>query len=135
MIVANTVTGSGHSGIVIGGSGGVDNITVRNNVFAFNARYGVQHDSTCPSSTLVDHNVLYGNPSGSVQSGCSAINTSGGNTIADPLFADHAARNFHLRAGSPAIGRGQPAWSPSHDYDGESRPQDAAPDAGAYEDG
>jgi len=38
IVVHNTVVGSGHSGIVVGGDGGVSNITIRNNVLAFNAR-------------------------------------------------------------------------------------------------
>lgn len=59
--VRNTVTGAGHSGIVVGGEEGVDSITVVNNVFAFNAHSGVSHDSTCPSSSRAHHNVVHGN--------------------------------------------------------------------------
>lgn len=41
--------------------------------------------------------------------------------------------NFHLRAGAPAIGRGDPTDFPRTDKDGRRRPVGARPDAGAYE--
>ncbi len=69
IITANTVTGAGHSGIVVGGSGGVDNIRVVNNVFAFNAHYGISHDSSCPTASRADHNVVFGNAWGQTQAG------------------------------------------------------------------
>lgn len=134
VIVSNTIVNSGHSGIVIGGSGGVSDVVVRNNVLAFNSYFGVQHDSTCPTSNVdVDHNVIWGNGSGPVQLGCGAIDTSGGNVLADPLFTDYAARNLRLQAGSPAIDQALPEWSLSADADGVPRPRGPAPDIGAYE--
>lgn len=132
ILVANTVTGAGHSGIVVGGSGGVDNIRVINNVFAFNAHYGISHDSTCPTASRADHNVVFGNPWGQLQGGCAGLSYSGGNRTTDPLFLSYALRDLHLNAGSPAIDYGLPEYSPAGDYDGRVRPQ-AAPDVGAYE--
>jgi hypothetical protein len=48
-------------------------------------------------------------------------------------FVDAAAGDFHLRPGSAAIGRGDPAAHPARDIDGDPRPSGAAPDAGADE--
>jgi hypothetical protein len=84
----------------------------------------------------VDHNVIYGNGSAPIDSqSCVATNTSGGNRTTDPLFVDLANRNLHLRAGSPAFGYALPEWTPEADHEGEPRPQNGAPDTGAYEDG
>jgi hypothetical protein len=132
IITANTVTGSGHSGIVVGGSGGVDNISVVNNVFAFNAHWGISHDSSCPSASRADHNVSYGNARGPTQAGCSGLDYSRGNRTTDPLFVNYGARNLRVNAGSPAIDYALPEFSPGGDFDGRARPQ-AAPDAGAFE--
>jgi hypothetical protein len=132
-ITGNTVTGAGHSGIVVGGSGGVDNVHVHNNVFAFNAHYGISHDSTCPASSVADHNVVYGNGWGATQSGCSGLSYAGGNRTGDPLFVNYAARNLHLQAASPALGYALPGYTPTIDQDGEPRPQGSGPDAAADE--
>jgi hypothetical protein len=44
-----------------------------------------------------------------------------------------ARHNFHLRAGAPAISRGDPRNFPRVDKDGRRRPIGRGPDAGAYE--
>jgi Right handed beta helix region len=133
IVTANTVTGAGHSGIVVGGSGGVDNVRVVNNVFAFNAHYGISHDSTCPTSSRADHNVVFGNSWGQLHGGCAGLDYSGGNRTSDPLLVDYTGRNLHVNAGSPALDYALPAFSPGDDIDGRHRPRGGAPDAGAYE--
>jgi hypothetical protein len=135
IVVHNTVVRSGHSGIVVGGEGGVDHVTMRNNIFAFNAKWGIQHDSDCPRDTKADHNVLYGNRNGGVQGGCRGLDTSGGNRSANPRFRSLARRDLHLRGGSPAIGAALSEWTPAVDRDGDRRPRGGRPDAGAHEDG
>jgi hypothetical protein len=135
IVVNNTVAASGHSGIVIGGSGGVEGIRVHNNIFAFNSKWGIQHDSACPTSTVADHNVLYGNSYAPEQAGCPGIDTSGGNVLTDPRFVDLAARNLHLAAGSSALNGGLAEWALPGDLEGDPRPQGGAPDIGAFEDG
>jgi Right handed beta helix region len=132
IITANTVVSSGYSGIVVGGSGGVNNIVVVNNVFAFNAQYGVSHDSACPTASRADHNIVYGNGFGQTQGACSGLDYSRGNRTTNPLFVNYGLRDLHLNPGSSAIDYALPEYSPGADFDGRGRPQ-SAPDAGAYE--
>jgi chitodextrinase len=134
VIVNNTVTNNGHSGIVVGGSGGVSNVTIRNNILANNNFYGVQHDSSCPTSNVVvENNVIFGNGSGSVQAGCSAISSSG-NSTANPNFVNAGnttSRNLRVQAGSPAINAARADFATPTAFGGSAR--DGQPDIGAYE--
>jgi hypothetical protein len=59
-----------------------------------------------------------------------------GTFVADPQFVDAAARNFHLKATSPAVDMAVPSifgLDSTADLDGTPRPQGATPDIGAYE--
>jgi len=66
-----------------------------------------------------------------------------GNINADPLFANAARGDFHLRFGSPCIDTGTSSGAPATDIEGKPRPQDipgvgadgpgVAFDMGAYE--
>jgi Right handed beta helix region len=132
IITANTIVGAGYSGIVVGGDGGVDNIVVVNNVFAFNAQYGISHDADCPTASRADHNVVFGNGFGATQGGCSGLDYSRGNRTTNPLFVNLPGRDLHLNGGSPAIDYALAEFSPGGDYEGRARPQ-SAPDAGAFE--
>jgi hypothetical protein len=132
IVTGNTITGAGHSGIVVGGSGGVGGVRVHNNVLAFNNHWGISNDSSCPTSSVADHNVIFGNDYGPTK-GCSGLSFAGGNRTTDPLFTSYAARNLHLLGGSPAIDYGLVNFSPVTDHDGVQRTYGAAPDAGAFE--
>jgi hypothetical protein len=52
---------------------------------------------------------------------------------ADPAFVSASSGDFHIKAGSPAIDRGDPAAYPGSDIDGHGRFAGGAPDAGAHE--
>jgi hypothetical protein len=62
-------------------------------------------------------------------------NTCGTNRrrVRDPGWVDAAAGDPRLRAGSPAIGAGNPNSFPPTDFHGQARPGDGSPDAGADE--
>ena len=62
------------------------------------------------------------------------ISEGAGNVAGDPLFADAANGDFHLRAGSPAIDAGAALdLALPTDLDGSARVQGGAPDLGAFE--
>ena len=62
------------------------------------------------------------------------ISEGAGNIAGDPLFADAANGDFHLRAGSPAIDAGAALdLALPTDLDGSARVQGGAPDLGALE--
>jgi Right handed beta helix region len=133
VVVHNTVVGSGHSGIVVGGDGGVSDIAIRNNVLAFNAGYGVQMDSDCPTRVSIDRNVIHGNRSGDVQGGCSGVSTSGGNIASNPRFVAPGRRDYRLSRGSPALNRARSDYSLRVDVRGRRRPAGGGYDVGAFE--
>jgi hypothetical protein len=134
VVVDNTITTSGHSGIVVGGDGGVSGIVIRNNIVAFNRSWGIEHDSDCPTAgVVVDHNLFTGNGDGGVNSGCSAIDSSGGNIGGNPRFRSMGGHDFRLGKGSPAIAHAIRAYSLPTDRVGRSRGGRRLPDVGAYE--
>lgn len=53
--------------------------------------------------------------------------------IIDNVFADYANSNFHLKAGSPAIGLADVGYMPGGDLEGTVRPQGGTPDSGCFE--
>jgi len=131
-IVNNTIASAAHSPIVVGGSGGVYNITIRNNVL-YTGDYGVDHDACPTGSVAVDHNVIYAYVVAPINPGCSTIDTSGGNTLADPMFVDYPNRDLHVQSGSQAVDHANAPWSETSDYAGLARPEGAGPDIGAFE--
>jgi hypothetical protein len=91
----------------------------------------------CPSPKGVAtyaYNVWYlDNSTGASADRCGptdlALDSNGLNIFVNPV--PHG--DFHLRAGSPAIGRGDPKDFPTRDRAGTCRPQGKRPDAGAFE--
>ena len=102
IVTGNTITGAGHSGIVVGGSGGVSNVRVRNNVLRLQQPAGGS-PTTHPArrARVADHNVLFGNGYGPIKGGCSGLDRSGGNRTTDPLFANHGGRDLTSATGQP----------------------------------
>jgi hypothetical protein len=54
------------------------------------------------------------------------------NLTGDPRFVEAARGVFWLRADSPAIGKAAAAYAPRSDFWGRPRPEDRAPDIGAF---
>ena len=65
--------------------------------------------------------------------GVHAVPADDVNIWVDPANATIGSRNFHLKAGSPAIDHGTALTDVVDDMDGMSRPQGSACDIGAYE--
>jgi parallel beta-helix repeat protein len=144
-IVNNTVTGNGLSGILIGaGDSGATGVTpvvtgnlVANNIVASNAEWGITEccDNSRHGPNRYVSNLGWSNGYGNIASGLIG-NVRGGGSVSgslygDPLFA--GVRDFHLRAGSPAIDSATSMNAPATDFDGTTRPQGAGVDRGAYE--
>lgn len=133
LVVHNTVVGSALGGIVVGGDEGVGDITIRNNVLAFNGGLGVRADRDCPTGPVpVDTNVIFGNAAGSVDGRCRTVQASR-NVNSDPRFMSRAGRNYALRATSPALNRARRDYSPPTDARGRRRPRGSGFDIGAFE--
>jgi hypothetical protein len=134
IVTENTIVGAFRDGIIVGSEGGgtTSNLTIVNNVIAFNGRYGISTywGGTVGTGNLATMNVVWGNGAGQlVGNGI----TYTANTIADPRFVDRTGGNFHLQAGSPAIDGGQIEYALPDDLDGAARPQGTGPDIGTYE--
>ena len=125
-IVNNTCHGNEEAGINLHENEHRGAVVLRNNILAENGAGQI----LCPGSTLqdliVDHNLSFG-----VQGTDEALGDD--HLWADPLFADAAGADFHLRSGSPAIDAGNAAGAPATDLDGQDRPCGRAVDLGAYE--
>jgi hypothetical protein len=133
LVVHNTVVGSALGGIVVGGDEGVGDITIRNNILAFNGGLGVRADSDCPTGPVtVDTNVIFGNADGAVDGRCGRVRASR-NVNSDPRFVSRARRNFQLALRSPALDRARSDFSPRTDVAGRRRPSGRGYDIGAYE--
>ena len=134
VIVNNTIV-SNRSGFVLGGEGSATtrNARVVNNIIAFNQEYGVTVDwgDSPGTGDIVADNVVYGNDENLDRSAGGVVWS--GNVTRDPRFVDLSGRDFHLRAGSVAIDRALPRYSPATDFDGRRRPQGRRSDIGAFE--
>lgn len=121
----------------------IENIVIRNNVVYMNNWNG---SITAASSALLpyikaNNNLVYGSKNCSqAYPNCVEIsnNPTGypdiyGNVTADPKFMSLTVPDFHLQSSSPAINFGVSIPLVTTDYDGKSRPQGSAYDAGAFE--
>jgi len=109
-IYANNASGATAPGIRLGYNVGASNTTIRNNIIFGNA--GGDIISQSATNTVADHNTL---------------------GATDPMFRNAAGLDFHLQAGSPAIGAGVAVPGIATDFDGATRPQGSSYDTGAYE--
>jgi len=134
IVADNTIVGAMLDGILAGSDGGgtTSNLTLANNVVAFNGRYGISTwwDGAEGTGNLATRNVVWGNTTGQMDgTGMDWVD----DTIADPLFVDLGLGDLHLLFGSPAIDTAKEEYATPDDLDGAVRPQGLGPDVGAYE--
>jgi hypothetical protein len=123
-----------------GAGGYVDGGTIIvNNVITFNAAAQASGGGGlyAVSGATVRYNDFFGNtPDNCVPP---SICIDNGNISVDPLFVDHANKDYHLTPASPVIDVGENANGALDDLDGAPRPQDGnyvggpVVDMGAYE--
>jgi parallel beta helix pectate lyase-like protein/uncharacterized protein DUF1565 len=134
IVTQNTIVGALRDGIIVGSDGGgtTTNLTIVNNVIAFNGRYGISTfwGGVEGTGNLATRNVAWGNLQGQLAgTGIDYVE----NSIANPLFVDLLLGNLHVLLGSPAIDTAQIEYALRSDLDGELRPQGLGPDIGSYE--
>jgi hypothetical protein len=125
----NTIIGSaGRGGIIIAGAAAGN--VIANNIIAGNATTGITTFALTGSGNEIRRNLIAGNRRGAFSSRSGL--TIAGRTIArDPLFVSR--RDFHLRAGSPAIDAAEAGYATTTDLDDVPRGAGALADLGAYE--
>lgn len=108
------------------------NLTIENNIFYNAKNYAITRYSSTIGNCSIDHNLIYGASAMMADtSGCTVGTTQSG---ADPGFVNplSAPFDFHLSAGSPAIGVGIQIPAASSLTSGLVRALNAGTDLGAY---
>jgi hypothetical protein len=133
----NVFAWNGTEGIIVWQD--MNGVDIKNNISFHNTLYGIYFYAATGSGVVMDHNVIYGNGSGSYSSfsnGGGTVSVTQGTTISsDPMLANETQSGFdpHLNAGSPAIGAGYNFSSIfATDLAGNARPSSGNWDAGAY---
>ncbi len=108
VIINNTIVGNGYFGIYCQNNSSPD---VRNNIFAGNgdlSRGGVGLVARLTSLPVIQYNCFWDHVKSSVSiSGSTALDLLT-NLQRDPMFVNIEAGDFHLKAGSPCRGAGDP---------------------------
>ena len=148
LVSNNTVTGNSLGGIVV--EHPAVRLTIVNNIAAYNGGTGIRGyfadedhpDDSAGVGNVVHHNLVFGNRghgnlhSDAITTGPSSgrrILAFGRNLVGNPRFVSLAQADFHLRAGSPALGRSVRKHTPPRDRDGRLRRSRASLDLGAFE--
>jgi hypothetical protein len=156
-IVNNTIDGitsNGSSsynggGIVVWGSlsektqAPTNNNIIENNLVTNEHSYAIGSSGSTPGPlSLVKNNLAYNNGAPDYQPfyGADQLFTCGGTNSttcpglnlpnANPMYIDRLGFNFHLQAGSPAIGKSDPPYTPPYDHDSNAR--NSTPNLGAF---
>ena len=109
-----------------------DNFLVVNNIVVHNLHLGIYEYGQTGLHNRFLNNLVYANPINLLlQHG----NRGQGTIVADPRFVNFkidGSGDYHLAAGSPAIGTGTSTGEPTNDLDGFSRTIVTAVDLGPY---
>jgi hypothetical protein len=147
-VVANNLTfGNEEHGISVGtntsDTGGDigDHFIVSNNISIDNALLGIRERIGVGTHNQYLNNIVYGNgdkPFGDENYDWpSSVGSKDVNTITKNVqfvnFQLNGSGNYHLQAGSPAIGAGTSVGAPSTDFNGLPRPQGKPIDIGPYQ--
>jgi len=95
-------------------------------------RYGILVGSSSQNTTI-RNNIIYKHDAGDIVSYTSSVTKDHNLVGINPQFVDPSNFDFHLQPSSPAIDIGLTIAETAKDFDGITRPQGAAYDAGAYE--
>jgi hypothetical protein len=135
IVANNTVVDSSLSGIVIENT--ASDVTIVNNISAFNGSFGVRGYYNGSGGVLPGNrafnNLAYGNRGGQYGNTSGSVIDFGDNLIADPLFQDTAGYNYRLQGTSPALSKSLAEYTPSYDNTEAARPLGTGPDLGSYE--
>ena len=135
----NVMAWNGTDGIILWQS--LSGVDIKNNILYQNGHYGIGSYAATGSGVVVDHNLFYGNGSGSYDftlGGSTYSYTLGTVISSDPRFLNSSASSFdaHLGSGSPAVGVGLDLYSTlTTDMTGAARSSSGAWDLGVYASG
>lgn len=105
--------------------------SMRNNIAAFNTRYGLEYQRDLAPGFVESHNLIHGNGESEEPLPADPHRRTG-----NPAFADAASGNYRLAASSAAINRGMDSALPGNfdlDLAGAARVVGSAIDMGVYE--
>ncbi len=127
-------SGNPLSGIRFNLTGNASNLTIRNNIiYGFKVYPIYLQNSVSTSSVSVENNLYYGNGTNAASFYNSVSSkTEQNNLVVNPNFVSPGS-DFHLVAGSPAIGKGLAISGMTTDYTGGSVKN--PPSIGAFENG
>jgi len=135
IVANNTVVGSSLSGIVVENTG--TDITVVNNISAYNGSYGIRGYYNGSGAILPGNrafnNLAYGNGGQYGNTSDTIIDFGTNNWEFDPGFQASQTGNFRLSSKSRARDRALVTYAPGIDIAGRKRPSRRAPDLGAFE--
>ena len=125
-LVNNTIAQNGREGVYAGWfSSGYSTLTLTNNIIVDHTIGIYAYPDLNPNVVTATHTLFYGNND---DTGGSIITSTDEITGSDPLFIDPAGKDYHLRAGSPAIDAGVSVPWLMSDVDGDPRPWPAGGD-------
>ncbi|MCB8923715.1 MAG: right-handed parallel beta-helix repeat-containing protein [Ardenticatenaceae bacterium] len=125
----NTILGNSGDGLYSGASA---NNNIHSNIFDSNGGAGIH---TLASSPDIVYNIVISNSTNYAGTAVAAASDPSNQSVT-PVYVDRAHQDYHLHQDSPGVDEGDddlPIAGMDHDYDGDLRPTNAAPDIGADE--